>query len=189
MIYSIEGTLEESQNDFLVVSVGQISLKILTNKTTVGKAVPGEKIKLLCFLYFREERFFELYGFLEKESVNLFEMLNSVAGIGPRTALGVLDLGSPTDIASAIVGKRPELLTRVGGIGKKTAERIVLELHNKIKLAGGASHDKLEKDLELEEVLIGLGYGRQEIRKTLKDKKLDGTTESRLRQALKELGK
>lgn len=189
MIYSIEGKLEEVRDDFLALLAGQISFKVFSNKSTISRLSPGEKVKLFCFLYFREDKFFELYGFLEKESVSLFEMLNSVSGIGPKTALNILELGSASDIASAIIEKKPELLTRVGGIGRKTAERVILELHNKIKLAGGASSEKLKKDLELEEVLLGLGYSRSEVRKALKDKKMEGTIEERLRQALKELGR
>ncbi|MDI6821057.1 MAG: Holliday junction branch migration protein RuvA [Patescibacteria group bacterium] len=191
MIYTLKGVLVERGNNFFVVECNGIGFKVLTSEQSFLKLPPlGSEFKIFCFLYVREEQF-ELYGFLEEEGMKLFEMLNTVAGVGPKTALGILDIDSAPNIMAAIIEKRADLLTHASGIGRKTAERIILELANKIKLPHAKTLTK-EADLnhEVEEVLVGLGYLRSDARKILEKTNQDlKTIEERLRFALRELGR
>jgi len=188
VIYNIVGKVTERGEDFFILEILGIGLKIFSNTRTLNNLpASANKVKVFTFLYIREDSF-ELYGFLKEEELRLFEMLNSVAGIGPKTALSILDIDSIENIMAAIIEKRSELLTRGSGIGRKTAERIILELHNKIKLPKASSLTKvMDLNNEIEEILISLGYRRAEIRQALtnlnneKSQKL----EERLREVLK----
>mgnify|MGYP001183536744 CR=1 FL=1 len=191
MIYSLEGKLETHGENFLVLNAAGIGFKILTNKDTLSKAETLKgTVKFFCFLYVRDEQM-ELYGFLEEQALKFFEMLNTISGVGPKTALGILDIDSVPNIMAAIIEKKSEFLTRTSGIGKKTAERVILELNGRIKLPGAkALTEKMSIDMEVEEALVGLGYPRYDIRRALSDLDFQATTlEQRLRAALKAISK
>ena len=131
----------------------------------------------------------DLYGFLQKEEMELFEMLISVSGIGPKTALGLIGLSSVENLKTAIVSGKADFLHRAPGIGQKTAERIILELKSKLADEGGDG-SKLESDIELEDALVDLGYDKNVSRQAIK-KIPEGIVDSekRLKEALKLLGK
>lgn len=195
MLYTIEGKLVSRGDSFLVVEIGPmpggLGFKIFTNERTLQNLPDTkEQIKLFCFLYLREERL-ELYGFLEEQALKLFEILNAVTGIGPKTALGVLDVDTVPNIMAAIIEKKTELLTRTSGIGRKTAERIILELQNKIKLPESKTlTEKMTTDMEVEEALVSLGYGRNSVRRAISAVKSDTENlEERLRDVLRALGR
>jgi len=191
MIYTLKGVLIERGNNFFVVECGGIGFKLLTSEQNLLKLpAVGSELKIFCFLYVRENQF-ELYGFLEEESMKLFEMLNTVAGVGPKTALGILDTDTIPNIMAAIIEKRVDLLTRASGIGRKTAERIILELANKIKLPQAKIlTEEADLNREVEEIMVGLGYFRSEVRKILENAGKDlKTIEERLRFVLRELGR
>jgi Holliday junction DNA helicase RuvA len=187
MIYTVTGKIVERNDNYLVLEVFGFGLKVFANNCTLAKlSPPRTEVKLFTFFYVREEQF-ELYGFLKEEELRLFEMLNTVAGIGPKTALAILDSDSVENVMAAIIERRAELLTKTSGIGQKTAERIILELHNKIKFPKAKSLTKtMDLNAEVEEALVSLGYRRSEIRKALE--RLGGGSrkvEERLRAALK----
>lgn len=195
MLYTLKGKLIGRGDQFLVVEVGGLStgglgFKVFTNNETLIKVQQDAEIKLFCFLYIRDDQI-ELYGFLEEQALKLFEMLNAVAGIGPKTALGVLDIDTVPNIMAAIIEKRAELLSRTSGIGKKTAERIVLELHSKIKLPEAKTlTEKMDVDIEVEEALISLGYSRSQVKRALSETGSETKTlEEKLKQALRSLGR
>ena len=128
-----------------------------------------------------------LYGFLTDAEVNFFAQLIGVSGVGPRMALGVLNAGKVEEIRSAIGGGNVAIFTTISGIGKKTAERIIVELKGKLELGdlklAGAAHDLLT-------ALTSLGYNAYEVKQILPDipRELAGT-EARIKYALKLLGK
>lgn len=175
--------------NFVVLENGGFGFKVLVSRETLGKLSKEDEIKLFCFLYNREDSF-ELYGFLKEEELKFFEMLNTVSGVGPKTALGVLDVDRVENIMAAVLEKRVELLTRTSGIGKKTAERIILELHSKIILPRAkALTETMDVNLETEEALVGLGYPRYRVKRVLSEISPDvKNIEERLRAALKILG-
>ncbi len=191
MFYSLRGSVGRRGENFFVLTTAGVGFKVLSGKQMLEKLpAVNTVIDIFCFLYVREDQL-ELYGFLEEEALKLFEMLNTVAGVGPKTALGILDIGSVPNIMAAILEKRSEFLTRTSGIGKKTAERIILELQSKIRLPGAKTlTEQMGIDLEAEEALVGLGYSRSAVRRVLGELKPDmKTLEERLKAALRELGR
>lgn len=191
MLYTIEGTLTQKGEGFIVLLVNGIGFKLFCGKETVRR-FPGEGTALKCFctLRIRDEQP-ELFGFFDEPSLKLFEMLTTVPGVGPKSALSVLDTDRTEHVIAAVLEKRVELLTRASGIGKKTAERIVIELQNKLELAHASRLvGSMDVAVEVEDALVGLGYERREAKKAITDAGSEkGSFEERLRAALKILGK
>ncbi len=191
MIYSLKGTLLEKKNNFFVVEVGGVAFQVRTS-SNVLKSLPqiGEKVNLFTHLHVREDAL-ELYGFLTEEELELFEMLIGVSGIGPRSALGILGVEKPEKLKAAISEGRSELLTKASGIGKKTAERIVLELRGKLKLEGaGKIVGIMESDHDIVEAMANLGYTKTQAKDALSqiDPKIT-KMEERIKEALRLLKK
>lgn len=191
MIYSIFGKLASKGNHFIVIEAGGLGLKIATNERTI-KALPaaGAAVKVFSHFHVRENGM-ELYGFLSEEELSYFEMLISVSGVGPKSALSILDVAKLDELSAAIKEGRPDLLTRASGIGRKTAERVIVELKTKVQSAtSGLVVEKMETDSDLVEALMGLGYRREVARAALGkvDPKMH-SLEERLRAALAILNK
>lgn len=185
MWYSIQGNIKDTKKDFLVLEVGGMGYKIFTNKETL-KTARGN-VTLYTHVHVREDAF-DVFGFLTEEALLLFEMLISISGVGPKTALGILDLDTIPNTTAAILEKRVDILSKASGIGKKTAERIVLELHTKMNSFSTApSSDHFDVRKEVEEVLVHLGYPSILARKFAMDAE-GKTTEERLRNALRMIG-
>ncbi|MBI2591748.1 MAG: Holliday junction branch migration protein RuvA [Candidatus Brennerbacteria bacterium] len=168
MFYSITGKLASKKENFAVVETGGIGFKVFTT-TRVLEALPsvGQTTHFFCSLCVREDRL-DLYGFLTEQELRFFELFNSVAGIGPKTALGLLSIDKIENIAAAISENRPDLLTRVSGVGRKTAERVILELKNKVSSLGASGIiERQETDADVEETLVNLGYQRKAARDAL----------------------
>ncbi|MCX6788352.1 MAG: Holliday junction branch migration protein RuvA [Candidatus Jorgensenbacteria bacterium] len=189
MLHTISGRIVSKNTDSIIIEVGGLGLFAYTNTQTLS-SLPDEggEAKIFCHLFVREEKF-ELYGFHNEEELRFFEILNSVAGVGPKTALGVLNMDRVPNIMAAILEKRVDVLTRASGIGKKTAERIILELQSKIKLpTNHASSKEMDLNNDVEDILVGLGYTRGDVRAVLQTIVEKETIEERLRHALRELG-
>ncbi len=191
MIYSIAGKLAIKSEHFVVVEIAGIGFKIFINKGN-AKSLPAPRadIKLFCYLNVKEDGM-ELYGFPSEDELRFFEMLNSVSGVGPKSALAILAISELKNLSAAIKENRPDLLTRASGIGRKTAERIILELKTKVQAERSESVvRKMESDADLTETLVGLGYRREEAKAALS--KVDEKVvkmEDRLKTALKILGR
>lgn len=190
MLYSVSGKLVSKTAHFAVVEAGGLGLKIFANVRTLEKLPhAGAEVKFFTYFYLREDGP-ELYGFLSPEELNFFELLNSVAGVGPKSALSILGVADLKSLAAAIKEGRPDLLTRASGIGRKTAERIILELKNKVQAdKSGLVVGKMEADADIVETLAGLGYRRDQAKAALAnvDEKVVNL-EERLKAALKILG-
>lgn len=191
MLYSLSGKLASKSDHFVVVETGGLGLKVVASARTIAALPkPGEAVKMFSYLYVREDAL-DLYGFLNEKELIFFEMLISVSGVGPKSALAILDITSLDELAAAIKEGRPDLLTRASGIGRKTAERVIVELKTKVQSAkSGLVVEKMETDADLVEALTGLGYRREEARTALGkvDQKLRGM-EERLKAALAILSK
>ncbi|MBI2623134.1 MAG: Holliday junction branch migration protein RuvA [Candidatus Liptonbacteria bacterium] len=168
MLHTLEGTLTLKADRFAVVDVGGVGFKVNLHGHALGKLPrAGTRVKFFTNLHVREDAL-ELYGFLAEEELALFELLISVSGVGPKSALAVLDVAERKEVEAAIKENRPDLLTRASGVGRKTAERIILELKGKVSARGaGATVGKMETDADLIEALTGMGYGREEARDAL----------------------
>jgi Holliday junction DNA helicase RuvA len=189
MFYSIEGTLSQKTERFIVVENQGIGYQIFISRETLDKLAPtGQKVRLFLHHHLREDAS-DLYGFLTKAEADLFEMLLSVGGIGPKSALGVLGLSSVENLEAAIINGKTEFLNRAPGIGRKTSERIILELKSKL-VSGEKGLLNMEGELELEEALVSLGYDKQSARKAIKSINPETISfNDRLKEVLKILGK
>lgn len=191
MIYSISGILVIKESNFAVVETGGLGLKLFMSKQTL-EALPmaGTQVKLFTHLNVKEDAL-DLYGFTTPEELEFFEMLISVSGVGPKSALSILDIAPLGELSAAIKEGRPDLLTKASGIGRKTAERLIIELRGKVQSSkSGAVVEKMQTDSDLVEALMSLGYHRDQARAALAkvDENIVGT-EDRLRAALAALAK
>lgn len=187
MIYNIRGRMTLRHEHYAVVETGGVGFKFFAAPGTIAKLPDiGNEVTVFTYLYFREDAF-ALYGFLDPKELNLFERLNGVGGIGPKSALNILGVAKVDQLAAAINEGKTDLLTRASGIGRKTAERIILELKGKLNLAASPQTLQLmEADIELEDALVGLGMTKNEAKVTIAklDPELTGFKE-RLKAALK----
>ncbi|MBI2033486.1 MAG: Holliday junction branch migration protein RuvA [Candidatus Liptonbacteria bacterium] len=187
MLYSLTGKLVETGDNFLVLEISGFGLKVFTHRRTLANLPPiGSGLKIFSYLYLREEGL-ELYGFLNTQELEFFELLISVSGVGPKSAISIMDVAELKNLLAAIKEERPDLLTRAAGIGRKTGERIILELKSKVHLdESGETVKRIESDVDLIETLCSLGYRRDEVRIALeKVGSNHQKLEDRLRLALK----
>jgi Holliday junction DNA helicase RuvA len=191
MIAFVEGKVEITGEKFTVLNAGGIGYKVFISQETSQK-IPqkGHIVKLWTYQNVREDAL-ELYGFLNLNELDLFETLIGVSGVGPKTALAVLGMGSTDNLRRAIAAGDSSYLTRVSGIGRKTAERIIVEL--KDKMAGrGVTVDapELKEEMDALDALTALGYSPREARDALaKVPKEITEAEKRIKEVLKNLGK
>lgn len=164
MISSLTGTVAEVGADFLVLDVGGIGYHLAVLPSAPGVIKVGENLTILTHLHVREDEL-SLYGFLTEEERRFFRFLLTVPGIGPRTAMNVLAVAPPDVLVRAVTADDATLLTKVSGIGRKTAERVVTELKARLEreyptsVGQGAT---LHGDVV--EALISLGYTRAQAR-------------------------
>lgn len=133
MFAYIRGKLEYKHSDYLVVEAGGVGYKIFTANTAIQSAgAVGSDIKVYTCLYVRED-VMSLYGFLTPEELSMFELLISVSGVGPKAAVSLISALSPSKFSLAVITGDVKSLTRAQGIGNKMAQRVILELKDKIK--------------------------------------------------------
>lgn len=189
MIYSIRGRLAAKGAHFAVVEIGGLGFRISTTTRVLAQLQTGVEATFFSHLHVREDAL-ELYGFPTQEELLFFELLNSVAGVGPKSALAILEVAELQSLLSALKEGRPDLLTHASGIGRKTAERIVFELRSRVSAKGSeAEIRKMESDADIIETLVGLGYRRDQVRRALEKVEGGSSLEERLRATLKILGR
>jgi len=191
MIAHIKGEILEKTNKYLVVSPGGIGYQIFVSTDILSAAGNiGDQISLWTYMVVRED-VMDLYGFETLDEKHFFEMLISVSGIGPRSALGILSVAPMETIKKAIGSGDTSYLTKVSGIGRKTAEKIVVELKDKLASLGHKDETgSLRGESDTLEALQALGYSLHDARNALKEipDEIVGTNE-RIKEALKILGK
>jgi len=129
----LKGKLERKLADSIIVDVGGVGYRIFTAATTLGSGVQtGAEIKVYTHLYVREDNI-SLYGFLTEEELKMFEQLLTVSGVGPKAAISLVSCIPPAQFGLAVLTDDAERFTKAQGIGKKTAQRIILELKDKLK--------------------------------------------------------
>ncbi|MSU45124.1 MAG: Holliday junction branch migration protein RuvA [Candidatus Zambryskibacteria bacterium] len=194
MIGYLKGTLLHQDLKSVILDVGGVGYKIYTNTAflSLPKLGLGDKsykaqasTAFWTYLAVRETAL-DLYGFNTKDELHFFELLISVSGIGPKSAMGILSIASVQNLRHAIVSGDTSHLTKVSGIGKKNAEKIVIELKDKLEGLSTDMTESMHGDVDAIEALKALGYGEREAREALK--KAEGeTTEKKVRSALKKL--
>ena len=194
----IKGTLDEKTKDSIVIDVGRIGYRIYLSEQSMAKLGElGENIKVYTHYHVREDNI-SLYGFLSNEELKMFELLIQVSGIGAKTAITMLSNITPSQFAIAIISNDIRTLTKIPGVGNKSAQRMVLELKDKLK-----TDDAITKTEEVKENVVSnenteeavqalqiLGYNKNEINKILDKLDLKGlSTEEIIKLALKQLAR
>lgn len=174
----IKGTLEEKGNNYVVIDVGGIGYKIFMSDNSIQTIGEIEnKVKVHTHYYVREDNI-SLYGFLTKEELKMFELLLSVSGIGAKSAISMLSNITPSSFAFAVISNDVNSLKKLPGIGAKTAQRIILELQDKLKSEEKLTVEGAKEQIELEinnsetvkeaiQALQILGYNKKEIDKVM----------------------
>lgn len=190
MIGSIKGKIILKTDKFLIVETAGIGYKINVSPDTLSKLSAPHKssghndatASFWIHTHVREDTL-DLYGFLNRQELEFFEMLINVSGIGPKGALTILGITSIENLKKAIKTSDMSYLTKISGIGKKTAEKIIIELRDKIKSEETGS--SLKEELDALEALKSLGYSQNEAREALKSISPKEDTNNKIRQALK----
>jgi Holliday junction DNA helicase RuvA len=189
MIASLRGKIIAKDLNSLVVETGGIGYKVLCTLGLAASSQLHQEIHLHTYLQVREDAFV-LFGFVEQAELDFFELLITVSGVGPKMALSVLSAGNSEMVKEAIAAEDVAVFTKIGGVGRKTAEKIIVELKEKVgalgyarEAGGAAGSDDLLMALEQ------LGYSLREIKEVLPKLERDASAEIRLRQALKLLSK
>lgn len=192
MISRLTGKIVHIDLKYIILDVQGVGYKVATTVDIMSKIGKDEKeVTLWTYLAVRETAL-DLYGFLSLAELNFFELLITISGIGPKTALGILNLASVHSLETAIQTGDTSHLTKVSGIGKKVAEKIVMELKDKVSKVAHTPESKTEmkSDSDALEALKSLGYSQNEARDALKEVSKDvKKTSDKIKEALKILGK
>ncbi|MFA5318498.1 MAG: Holliday junction branch migration protein RuvA [Patescibacteria group bacterium] len=193
MIAYLQGKILNKGRGYIILKAGDIGYQIFISAGMYADLQTGQEIELYIHHHVSETAQ-SLYGFKNFSELEFFKLLISISGVGPKSALGVLAMASVEEIKESIAAGDPSLLNKVSGIGTKTAERIVLELKNKIDrlapLKSGAGQNGMSASSDEIDALIALGYSLQQARDALKnvDVKIKDSGE-RIRAALRGIGK
>lgn len=185
MIACIEGSIIDKDNTSLIVNVGGIGYRVFVTNELLTEAVIGQPIKLMTHLVVREDSQ-TLYGFINNESLQLFTMLISVSGVGPKIAMAILSSARTSELRSAISHGDSAIFTAISGVGLKTAQRLILELRSKIGvtlLDGNISDSE-----DVISAMTSLGYNMYEIRKVIGKIPTHLPLNDKVKEALKLLG-
>jgi len=187
MIATLRGEIVQIEENALIVEVGGVGLRVFVPTPLRGRMKAGDGIALYTYLVVREDAL-HLYGFETQAERDLFTLLLGVDGVGPRLSLAVLSTLTLETVQRAVLTEESEILSKVPGVGKKTAQKIILYLHDRLKPAGGL--EKLaalsDKDGEVLAALTSLGYSVIEAQTAIQSLPADAPegVEDRLRLAL-----
>jgi Holliday junction DNA helicase RuvA len=193
MIASLEGIIDAVSKDSLIVNVNGIGFKVTVTTSVLSEmGITGREVKLYTHFHVREDDM-SLFGFGSLDELKLFETLISVSGLGPKTGMAMLSAMSADQVAMAIASGSVEILTTIPGIGKKTADRLILELKDKVGgvMISSPAGKAAQENADVVSALVSLGYSVQETTRAVNalpsGKKL--TLENKVKLALQYLGK
>ena len=200
MLYHVEGTVTDIESNLVVVDCHGVGFALNASLNTIAAVRVGEQSKLYIYESVREDAF-DLFGFASKEEKRCFEMLIAISGVGPKAAISILSTNTPTSLALAVLNDDIKALSNAPGIGKKIAQRIILELKDKIsKEAGGldlggsvsapaaapATDNPARQDAIA--ALAVLGYSMPEINRAIQSIPIDGlSTEQIVKAVLRQM--
>lgn len=182
MYYYIKGTLVQKSDNYIVVDANGIGYMINTSLTTLSSVgASGSEVTIYTYLNVREDAM-ELYGFSAQEEKNMFIHLISVSGVGPKAALNMLSVASPAKLAAAVVTNDVKTITKASGVGPKLAQRVILELKDKLKTEELGIEEDMDVSLDMSDnrseaisALVVLGYSSQDAQKAVS--KVDASLE------------
>lgn len=191
MISFLRGKLINKGKNYIIIEAGDVGYQVFVNPVMYAELTINQPLEIYTHQYVREDAL-DLYGFRSLEELEMFELLLSISGVGPKSALGILSIAKVNEIKESIARGDSHLLTKVSGIGRKTAERVILELREKIGalgFGGDATGGAISGGDEID-ALVALGYSIQQARDALRqvDQKTIDPSE-RIREALKLLGR
>lgn len=186
MIRMVRGPVVARGRDFLVIDVHGVGYKVSVPEPIALATSNNEELLLHTYLQVREDAL-NLFGFTEAEELAMFELLLGVNGVGPKVAMSILGVLNPDMLRMAVAAEEPAMIARVPGVGKRTAEKIVLELRDKVKQTSGLQTiaEATDVDSEVIDALISLGYSVVEAQRAVQKLPKEATdVEERLRLAL-----
>ncbi len=188
MISYLKGEVIKKGINCIVLNINNVGYKVFVNESFLADLEKGNEIETYTHQHVREDSL-DLYGFASEAQLDFFELLISISGIGPKSGLAALAIASVDDLKNTIAQADPSLLTKVSGIGKKTAERVVLELKDKVGtlVSENGSFSAVVGSDEID-ALMALGYSMQQAREALAgiDKDITDSGE-KIKQALKSI--
>lgn len=188
MISRLEGTIIYTGEKYAVIDVSGVGYKVFLTTESLNACSLGIPASFWIYTAVKESAI-ELYGFASMTDMDFFELLLDISGIGPKSALSIMSANSIESLCEAIATHNTTYLTKVSGIGKKTAERIVIELKDKVLKLGNYDKQTLREESDALEALRALGYGEREAREALKQLGDTVDTSTKVKEALKILGK
>jgi Holliday junction DNA helicase RuvA len=198
MIGFLRGQVAALKTDYCLLDVNGVGYRVFVAGSTRNKLRLKEEAQLFTYMNVYQDGI-TLYGFASEEEYDIFQLLIGVSGIGPKVALGILSSITVDGLCKAIQNKQATVLTKLPGIGKKSAERLILELKDKVGFATSDAEEILSLDMEgpvgddiiseAQAALMALGYSQAEIAPVLKKATKCKTTEEIIKLALKQLNK
>lgn len=189
MIAHVSGVVAEKFANSIIVDVHDVGYEVQVSLGDFDRALLGESVKLYTYHHIREQSQ-ELFGFSSLAAKKLFELLITVQGVGPKAALAILSLGESEVVRNAIAGSDSGFLSKASGVGKKTAERVVVDLSDKVGLAVNVAHATgasiTPAGDEALEALMALGYNLNDAIQALEDVPAELSTAERVTRALKQ---
>ena len=194
----IKGTFEGINKDYIIIENNEIGYKVFTSGNTMASMVSkGEKVKVFVHQIVRED-FIGLYGFITKVELQMFNLLLTINGVGAKAALSLLSILTVDKLKISIASSDEKILIKAPGVGKKMAQRIILELKDKVDIKDIALEDLGDETLEIVvlneskerdviEALMALGYTEKEGQKAIKKVSIELTVEDMIKECLKEL--
>ncbi len=193
MIGYLAGTVKTVRKNYLIIATDHVGYKVFVTPQISLNTESGKPISLYTHTYVREDQL-ALYGFSTLSELDFFEMVLGVTGIGPKLAMSIMSLADLEMIKSGILNEDPTVFTKVSGVGRKTAERLIMELKEKIveEVPSGKEEFKelSQTHADVIDVLLALGYSRSEARRALASLPRDiASSEDKIREALRVLAK
>ncbi len=191
MIAYISGDIFSQESTSVVVLTQGIGYRVFCTTKTLSNVVVGQYIELYTYHHVKEDAQ-QLFGFVSRYELVMFEQLITISGVGPKSGLAILSVASLADIEQAVFLGDPKILTKVSGIGKKTAERIVLELKGKLGAVSSLSETTASScaDVDVIEALEQLGYSLVQAREVVASLEVTYTTvDEKLKESLRRLGR
>ncbi len=189
----IKGIFKSIEKEYIVIECGNIGYKIFTSGSTISN-MPAidQQIKIYTHQIVRED-FIGLYGFLTKDEISMFNLLISINGVGPKAALSLMSIANVSTLKYAIITDDDKLITKAPGIGKKTAQRIILELKDKVTVGDAMPKGTTISDIDIDNkklseavgALIALGYSDKEAEKAIEKANRSNSVEDIIKECLK----
>lgn len=201
MISYIRGELADVREDQVVIDVGGVGYGIFMSGSDIARLPStGQEVKINTYLHVKED-VMQLFGFLTRDGLEVFRLIIGVSGIGPKGGLNILNQMTPNDLRFAVLAGDVKAISKAQGIGKKTAEKLILELKDKLEFTEAGGNEPEGKTLlqksagtgeiqgEAVEALVALGYGSTEAFQAVRSVEIDGdsTVEEVLKKALRQM--